>query len=96
MTSCLICSPGGMISTPGKEISLAEGQSLDEWDVNKFYNQNQIEQYIRDLVAGRRKYTEEIAAEGLRDEVLYAAERSYRIDKSKKETSVSVPDMPEV
>ena len=79
-----------------KEISLAEGQSLDEWDVNKFYNQNQIEQYIRDLVAGRRKYTEEIAAEGLRDEVLYAAERSYRIDKSKKETSVSVPDMPEV
>ena len=75
-----------------KEISQVEGQSLDDWNVNKYYSPEQIELYIRDLVEGRRKYTEEIAAEGLRDEVLYAAERSFRIDKSQPRARVSITD----
>ncbi|MFA9452870.1 MAG: phosphoenolpyruvate carboxykinase (ATP) [Candidatus Aminicenantaceae bacterium] len=73
------------------ELVKAEGQSLDDWDMRKFYSEEQIESYIRDLVDGRRAYTEEIAQEGLRDEILYAADRSYRIDKSAKRTSVAVP-----
>ncbi|MCJ7682064.1 MAG: hypothetical protein MUP70_15155, partial [Candidatus Aminicenantes bacterium] len=32
--------------------------------------------------------TEEIAGEGLRDEILYAAERSFRIDKSRDRSTV--------
>jgi phosphoenolpyruvate carboxykinase (ATP) len=78
-----------------KEIIKAEGQGLDDWDAKKFYSEGQIETYIHDLVEGRRAYTEEIAGEGLRDEILYAAERSYRIDKSAQRTRISVPGAPE-
>ncbi len=76
-----------------KEIKLAEGKSLDEWNVHKFYSEEQIQNYIKDLVEGRRKFTEEVSEEGLRNEVLYAAERSFRIDKSTKKRSISVPEM---
>jgi len=75
-----------------KEISLVEGQPLEDWNVNKFYSEEQIQGYIHDLVEGRKKYTEEIAAEGLRDEILYAAERSYRIDRTGKKSSVAVSE----
>jgi phosphoenolpyruvate carboxykinase (ATP) len=74
-----------------KEIVQCEGESLDEWDIHRFYSKDQIQGYIKDLVDGRKKYTEEIAEEGLRQEILYAAERSFRIDRSGKRTQVAVP-----
>ncbi|HZX11262.1 MAG TPA: phosphoenolpyruvate carboxykinase (ATP), partial [Acidobacteriota bacterium] len=63
-----------------RQIIKAEGKSLDEWDPKKYYSEQEIQQYIHKLVQGRRKFTEEVAEEGLRDEVLWAAERSFRID----------------
>jgi len=78
----------GVLGT--KEIVRAEGTSLDEWDIRRFYSQEQVETYIHDLVEGRKAFTEEIASEGLRREVLYAAERSFRIDKSGKRSRVAV------
>jgi phosphoenolpyruvate carboxykinase (ATP) len=75
-----------------KEIRKAEGQGLDEWDIRKYYSDEKIQEYIADLVDGRKAFTEEIAKEGLRDEVIYAAERSYRIDKSGRSIQVSVPE----
>ena len=78
-----------------KEIKACEGESLDEWDVRNFYSEEQIYSYIKDLVDGRRKFTEEISSEGLRQEILYAAERSFRIDKSGEKPAVSVPGGPE-
>jgi phosphoenolpyruvate carboxykinase (ATP) len=83
----------GLLGT--KEIRQAEGQELEEWDIRKYYSDEKIGEYIADLVEGRKVYTEEIASEGLRDEILYAAERSYRIDKSGRSTQVFVPDPPE-
>lgn len=77
-----------------KEIRRCEEQSLDDWDISKFYSQEQIQNYIRDLVEGRRKYTEQIAAEGLRQEILYAAERSFRIDRSEKKGTAPTPEVP--
>ncbi len=74
-----------------KEIKRCEGGPLDEWDIQRFYSEEQIQGYISDLVDGRKKFTEEIAAEGLRQEILYAAERSFRIDKSGKKAQISVP-----
>ena len=74
-----------------KEIVRCEGEGLDDWDIQRFYSEEQIQDYIMDLVEGRKKYTEEIASEGLRQEILYAAERSFRIDKSSKRTKVFVP-----
>jgi len=79
-----------------KEIRSAEGQSLDGWDIRKFYSAEQIQTYIHDLVEGRRAYTKEIEGEGLRSEITYAAERSFGIDKSgKRETQRATDDQVE-
>ncbi|MBS3820018.1 phosphoenolpyruvate carboxykinase (ATP) [bacterium] len=75
-------------------ITKAEGKTLDEWDINKYYSQEQIQNYIHTLVEERRKFTEMIAEEGLKKEILNAAERSFRIDKSQKRKKVSVPGKP--
>jgi phosphoenolpyruvate carboxykinase (ATP) len=80
----------GLLGT--KEIGKAEGHTLDEWDIRKYYSDEKIGEYIADLVDGRKAFTEEIASEGLRDEIIYAAERSYRIDKSGKSEQVFIPD----
>ncbi len=78
----------GILGT--REIKICEGKSLEEYDIRKFYSEEQIHFYIKDLVEGRRRFTEEIASEGLKQEVLYAAERSFRIDKSAEKAKVSV------
>ncbi|MBN1272644.1 MAG: phosphoenolpyruvate carboxykinase (ATP) [Candidatus Aminicenantes bacterium] len=78
-----------------KRIVTAEGKPLEEWDINKFYSEEQIQQYIHDLVEGRRQFTEEIAAEGLRDEVISSAERSFRIDKTASKSKGAVPEAPQ-
>ena len=74
-----------------KEIVRVEGEELEDWDIKRFYSEEQIQDYIKDLVDGRKKYTEEIASEGLRQEIIYAAERSFRIDKCGKKAKVFVP-----
>ncbi|UCC41205.1 MAG: phosphoenolpyruvate carboxykinase (ATP) [Candidatus Aminicenantes bacterium] len=77
-----------------KEVKSCEGRNLDEYDIRKFYSEEQIQHYIKDLVEGRRNFTEEIASEGLRQEILYAAERSFRIDKSGEKEKPEVPESP--
>lgn len=77
-----------------KEITLCEGQPLDEYDIRKFYSEEQIELYIRDLVEGRQKFTEQIASEGIRPEILLAAERSFRIVKTGHREKVFIPGTP--
>ncbi|MDH4218390.1 MAG: phosphoenolpyruvate carboxykinase (ATP) [Candidatus Aminicenantes bacterium] len=74
-----------------KEIKLCEGKSLDEWDIRHFYSEEQIQGYIKDLVDGRQKFTEEIVEEGLRQEIQNAAERSFKIERSEKKAKVFVP-----
>ncbi len=74
-----------------REIVRCEGKALDNWDIQRFYSEEQIQDYIEDLVDGRKNYTEEIVSEGLRQEILYAAERSFHIDKSRKKSTVFVP-----
>lgn len=78
-----------------KDIRRCEGHSLTRWDSHNFYTADQIQDYIADLVEGRQTYTEEIAAEGLRDEVLYAAERSYRIAGRRNKKSGQGPESQE-
>lgn len=52
---------------------------LGHFNPDKFYSPEQINSYIKDLVQGRRRFTEEVAEEGLASEILRAAEESYRI-----------------
>lgn len=82
----------GLLGT--KEIRLCEGKSLDEYALRNFYSEEQLQNYIKDLVAGRRKFTEEVSSERLREEILYAAERSFRIDKSEKKETAAVLESP--
>jgi phosphoenolpyruvate carboxykinase (ATP) len=75
-----------------KEIIRCEGEPLGEWDIRRFYSEEQIQEYIRVLVLGRKKYTEEIASEGLRQEILSSAERSFRIDELGKRDKISLAE----
>jgi phosphoenolpyruvate carboxykinase (ATP) len=80
----------GMFGTG--QIARVEGQDLSKYDPRNFYSQEEIDYYLADIVEGRMKYTETIAAEGLRDEVMEAAERSFRImPKRKDKAFVSAP-----
>ena len=61
----------------------AEGADLSEYNPEGYYSRDQIDAYVRDLVSGRRKFTEKVAEEGLMTEVLRAAEESYSIAPEK-------------
>ena len=80
----------------------ADGRNLSEWDVHSLYSNDQIDYYIKDLIRGRRAFLEEIAKEGLRPEIIAAAERSFRVmgDKSRAPQAPtagfsSTPSVPE-
>ncbi|MBN2226490.1 MAG: phosphoenolpyruvate carboxykinase (ATP) [candidate division Zixibacteria bacterium] len=73
-----------------EEIVSAEGADLSQYVPEKYYSQEQIDDYLRDLVDGRRKFTEKVAEEGLMPEIQRAAEESYRI-APEKSTSVFIP-----
>ncbi len=58
-----------------------DGSELTEWDPRHFYSDEQIEAYVADLVDGRRAFTEEIAAQGLRKDIREIAHRELdRLD----------------
>jgi len=82
----------GILGT--KEIKACEGKGLEEYDIRQFYSEEQILDYIHDLVEGRRQFTEEVAGEGLRQEILSAAERSFGIDKGARKKTATIPEGP--
>ncbi len=57
----------------------AEGVDLSQYQPEKYYSKDQIDNYLRELVAGRRSFTEKVAEEGLMPEIIKAAEESYKI-----------------
>ncbi|MGD8628101.1 MAG: phosphoenolpyruvate carboxykinase (ATP) [bacterium] len=73
----------GMFGT--KQIARVEGEDLARYDPRNFYSQEEIDFYLRDIIEGRMKYTETIAAEGLHDEVIEAADKSFRIMPRRKD-----------
>ncbi len=64
-----------------KGIVSVEGRALTEYDLKNYYSEEKIRFYIKELVEGRKKWVEEIAKEGLKEEILQAAERSFAIAK---------------
>lgn len=71
----------------------ADGRPMTEWDVHTLYTQDQIDALIKDIIKGRRAFLEEVAREGLKPEILAAAERSFRAmgDRMRSESRVLVP-----
>jgi phosphoenolpyruvate carboxykinase (ATP) len=72
------------------EIVEADGRSLDEWNPRKLYSPEQIDYYVKDLIQGRRAFMEEVAREGLRPDIIAAAERGFRAMGEKRPASVPV------
>jgi len=68
-----------------------ENFDLHQYEPQVLYDQEQIDYYLQDLVAGRRKFTESIAVDGLDAKIKGWAEESFKIAPKKKST-VSVPD----
>lgn len=68
----------------------AEGADLGGYRPDRFYSREQVDNYVRDIVNGRRKFTQGVAEEGLMPEILKAAEESYRIAPADK-TTVAMP-----
>ncbi len=79
----------GILGTEG--IVAVEGRPIPEYDVRRFYSQEQINQYVKELIAGRRKFTEEIASEGLKPEIIRAAEKAFQIERTLEPTKVFMP-----
>jgi phosphoenolpyruvate carboxykinase (ATP) len=52
-----------------------EGVDLAAWDPARFYSQEQIQAYVAELVAGRREFTDRIAAQGLRKDIVALAHK---------------------
>ncbi len=78
----------GILGTEG--IVAVEGRPLHEYQLERFYSEEQINQYLKELIEGRKRFTEEIAAEGLKPEILRAAERAFQIEHQFAPTSVFV------
>lgn len=67
----------GMMGT--KAIVKVEGKPIDAYDPSRFYSEEQIAFYLADIVRGRIAFTGEIASEGLKPEIVKAAEKSFAI-----------------
>ncbi|MBM3327377.1 MAG: phosphoenolpyruvate carboxykinase (ATP) [Calditrichaeota bacterium] len=62
-----------------KQITSVEGWDLSPFEPERFYDKDQIDKFVTDIVAGRRRFTEEIAAEGLDRQIIKWAEESYKL-----------------
>ena len=62
-----------------KEIARIEGFDLSEYDLEKYYDESQINAYVNEIVQGRRDFTEIISSEGLDPQILKWAEESFRV-----------------
>jgi phosphoenolpyruvate carboxykinase (ATP) len=60
-----------------REIVECEDSQLKDHDPKKLYSEEETEAYLTDIIDGRRKFTEEIADEGLSPEIVRAAENSF-------------------
>jgi len=60
-----------------REIISCEEGDLRAYDPSGFYPQQEIDRYLAELLEGRRAFTEEIASQGLRPEVVKLAEDSF-------------------
>ncbi|MEW5764531.1 MAG: phosphoenolpyruvate carboxykinase (ATP) [Acidobacteriota bacterium] len=58
-----------------EEVVSGDGLDLSAWDPARFYSEAQIAAFVREMVEGRRAFTEEIAAQGLKKEIRDLAHR---------------------
>ncbi|MEW6367930.1 MAG: phosphoenolpyruvate carboxykinase (ATP) [Acidobacteriota bacterium] len=78
-----------------EEVVRCEGGDLSMYDARNLYSDEQIAGYVADLVEGRRMFTEEIAAQGMRKDIRELAHRELdAISGPKKRAEVWAPPEP--
>lgn len=75
-----------------EEVVACEGFDLNPYNPFILYSQEQIDQYLSDIVDGRRKFTEKIANQGLKREIIKIAEESFQIAKGSEPKKVFISD----
>ncbi|MCI0494665.1 phosphoenolpyruvate carboxykinase (ATP) [candidate division KSB1 bacterium] len=75
-----------------EEVVGCEGFDLNPYNPFILYSQEQIDKYLSDIVEGRRKFTERIANQGLKPEIVKFAEESFQISRSSEPKKVFMPD----
>jgi phosphoenolpyruvate carboxykinase (ATP) len=73
------------------EVIGCEGASVKEWNPKDFYSAMEIEEYLRDIIEGRRRHVEQITKEGLRPEIVKLAEQSFEacgVGRGKKQVAI--------
>jgi len=78
-----------------EEVVKCEGYDLAQYEASNLYNDVQIRAYVEDLVEGRRAFTEEIAAQGLRPEIRELANRELDTIAGKRKVEPWAPAEPE-
>ena len=68
-----------------------EGADISNYDPKNYYSDEQIAAYVQDLVAGRRAFTEQIAEEGLRQEIRDLAHRELDAIEGRKKVEPWAP-----
>ena len=66
-----------------REIVECEDWDFSQFKPENFYSEEQTENYIHSLMEGRKKFTAEIAEEGLKPEIIRAAEETFKLFKGK-------------
>lgn len=79
----------GIVGT--EEVIFCDGGNISDYNPRKMYTPQQIETYLKEIVAGRRKFTEKIASQGLDPEIIKFAEKSFEIVKDSMPRSVFIP-----
>ena len=77
----------GMLGT--EEAYECIGGDFSPFDIDKFYSKEQIDGYIKEIIQGRRKFTDQIVSEGLNGDIIGAAEKSFDIAPGKERKYVS-------
>jgi phosphoenolpyruvate carboxykinase (ATP) len=67
-----------------EEVFAVEGKVLEEWDPKNYYSEKEIRKYLLELVDGRRKFTDEIASQGLRKEIADLSHKELDTIEGKK------------
>ena len=73
------------------EIAEVKGQDLSRFQPESYYSQGEIEEMVKEIVAGRRAYTERIATEGLDPQIQHLAERSFDAITPPNKAQVAIP-----
>ncbi len=66
-----------------REIVECEDWNFSQFKPENFYSEEQTENYIHSLMEGRKKFTAEISEEGLKPEIIRAAEETFKLFKGK-------------